>query len=86
MRAGDRAKEFKERCLQFKIRGVTLYSFRYAWPERAKTAGYPERFALQALGHNNKAVHRARAVHALVKIPSLEDSEKAAGQGVPISV
>ncbi|MGA3283415.1 MAG: hypothetical protein ABSD57_03005 [Verrucomicrobiota bacterium] len=25
--------------------------------ERAKTVGYPERFAQQALGHNSKAVH-----------------------------
>ncbi len=38
---------------------VTLHSYRYAWAERAKTAGYPERFAQEALGHNSKAVHRA---------------------------
>jgi hypothetical protein len=34
---------------------------RYAWAERAKTAGYPERFAMENLGHNSKAVHRAYA-------------------------
>jgi integrase len=42
-----------------KIQGVTLHSYRYAWAERARTAGYPERFAQEALGHNPKAVHRA---------------------------
>src|ERR1039458_6335076 len=46
---------------------------RYAWAERAKTVGYPERFAQEALGHNSKAVHRAYAKRALMKIPSLED-------------
>jgi hypothetical protein len=35
-----------------------------------------ERFARQALGHNSKAVHRAYAKRALMKIPSLEDYEK----------
>ncbi len=35
--------------------------------ERAKTAGSPERFAQEALGHNSKAVHRAYAKRALVR-------------------
>jgi len=78
VRAGDRATEFKQRCRQLHIEGVTLHSYRYAWAERAKTAGYPERFAQEALGHNSKAVHRAYAKRALVKIPSLEDYEKRA--------
>ena len=76
VRAGDRATEFKQRCRQLGIHGVTLHSYRYAWAERAKTVGYPERFAQEALGHNSKAVHRAYAKRALVKIPSLEDYEK----------
>ena len=50
--------------------------YRYAWAERAKTVGYPERFAQEALGHNSKAVHRAYAKRALMKIPSLEDYEQ----------
>jgi integrase len=58
--------------------GVTLHSYRYAWAERAKTAGYQERFAQEALGHNSKAVHRAYAKRALMKIPSLEDYEQRA--------
>jgi hypothetical protein len=40
----------------------------------------PERFAQEALGHNSKAVHRAYAKRALVKIPSLEEYEKRAEQ------
>ena len=76
VRAGDRSTEFKQRCQQLGIQGVTLHSYRYAWAERAKTAGYPERFAQEALGHNSKAVHRAYAKRALVKIPSLEEYEK----------
>jgi hypothetical protein len=49
VRAGDRATEFKQRCVGLGIKGVSLHSYRYAWAERAKTAGYPERFAQEAL-------------------------------------
>ena len=59
VRAGDRATEFKQRCRGLGIEGVSLHSYRYAWAERAKTCGYPERFAQEALGHNSVAVHRA---------------------------
>jgi len=76
VRANDRATEFRSRCRQLGIQGVTLHSYRYAWAERAKTAGYPERFAQEALGHNSKAIHRAYARRAHVKIPSLEDYER----------
>ncbi len=75
VRAGDRATEFKQRCDGLGIKGVTLHSYRYAWAERAKTAGYPERFAQQALGHNSKAVHRAYARKALVELPALSEFE-----------
>ncbi|MGD0207575.1 MAG: tyrosine-type recombinase/integrase [Verrucomicrobiota bacterium] len=78
VRAGDRATEFGQRCRQLGISGVTLHSYRYAWAERAKSCGYPERFAQEALGHNSKAVHRAYAKRALMKIPSLEDYEQRA--------
>ena len=78
VRANDRATEFRSRCRQLGIEGVTLHSYRYAWAERAKTVGYPERFAQEALGHNSKAVHRAYARRALMKIPSLEDYEQQA--------
>jgi hypothetical protein len=43
---------------------------------QSRLAGYPERYAMQALGHNSIAVHRAYARKAQVVIPSLEDYEK----------
>jgi integrase len=54
-----------------RIKGVSLHSYRYTWAERAKQCGYPERFAQEALGHNSKAVHRAYARQAKVRLPSL---------------
>jgi integrase len=78
VRAGDRVTEFRSRCRQLGITGVTLHSYRYAWAERAKTVGYPERFAQEALGHNSKAVHRAYAKKALMRIPSLQEYEERA--------
>jgi integrase len=82
VRAGDRATEFKQRCVGLKIKGVTLHSYRYAWAERAKTAGYPERFAMEHLGQNSKAVHRAYARQAKVELPSLGEYERKRAQGI----
>jgi site-specific recombinase XerD len=76
VRAGDRATEFRQRCVGLEISGVSLHSYRYAWAERALKCGYPERFAQQALGHNSKAVHHAYSKHAEVTVPSLDDWEK----------
>ena len=76
VRAGDRSTEFHQRCVGLKIKGVSLHSYRYAWAERAKKAGYPERFAQEALGHNSKAVHRAYARKAKVELPPLGEYEK----------
>jgi integrase len=76
VRPGDRATEFKQRCAGLGFQGVTLHSYRYAWAERAKTCGYPERFTQAALGHNSKAVHRAYAKKAHVVIPPLENYER----------
>ena len=78
VRAGDRATEFKQRCEGLSINGVSLHSYRYAWAERARQCGYPERFAQEALGHNSKAVHRAYARKAQVLLPSLEEFQKRA--------
>ena len=74
-----RSAEFCRRCRLLNLKGISLHSYRYAWAERAKTAGMPERFAQEALGHNSKAVHRAYAKNALVKIPSLQEYEESAG-------
>ena len=76
-----RSAEFWRRCKGLAIRGISLHSYRYAWAERAKECGYPERFAQEALGHNSKAVHRAYARHARVVLPSLESVEKKAKEG-----
>jgi integrase len=79
-----RAKMFIKRLNTVGVRGVSLHSYRYAWAERAMEAGYPERFAMQALGHTSKAVHRAYAKKAQVVLPPLEDYEKRANKPAPI--
>ena len=76
VRAGDRATEFRQRCVGLGNSGVSLHSYRYAWAERALKCGYPERFAQQALGHNSKAVHHTYSKRAEVTVPSLDDWEK----------
>jgi integrase len=76
VRAGDRATEFKQRCDGLGIKGVSLHSYRYAWAERAKTAGYPERYAQVNLGHNSKAMTRAYSRNAPVEMPSLSEYER----------
>jgi integrase len=76
-----RATRFADRCQKLGIVGVSLHSYRYAWAERARQAGYPERFAQEALGHTSAAVHRAYAKGAKVNIPSLEEYE----QRVPVA-
>lgn len=63
---------FARRLRAVGITGISLHSYRYAWAERAKVAGYPERYAMQALGHSSKAVHRAYAKQAEVVLPPLE--------------
>lgn len=73
-----RASLFQRILRRLGIRGISLHSYRYAWAERAKTAGYPERFAQEALGHSSKAVHRAYAKKAKVTLPSLEEYERRA--------
>lgn len=58
------------------ISGISLHCYRYAWAERAKVAGMPERFAQQTLGHSSKAFARAYSKNARVTVPSLEEYEK----------
>jgi integrase len=75
-RESDRAAEFKHRCTGFGITGKTLHCYRYSWAQRAEVVGYPERYAMTALGDQSKAVHRAYAKNSDVKLPSLECFEK----------
>jgi integrase len=76
--ANDRATRFRRRCHKAGVSGVTLHCYRYAWAERAKTAGMPERFAQAALGHDSKAIHRAYAKKAIIIVPTIEDYERKA--------
>jgi integrase len=78
--ANDRASRFRRRCHKAGVSGVTLHCYRYAWAERAKVVGMPERFAQAALGHNSKAIHRAYAKKAIIVAPSLEEYEGKAAQ------
>jgi hypothetical protein len=71
----DRAAQFRRRCRFLEIEGVSLHSYRYAWAERAKSAGYPERYAQEALGHGSKAWARAYSKGAHVVLPPLEEYE-----------
>ena len=71
----QRCAVFARRLRAVRVTGISLHSYRYAWAERAKEAGYPERFAMQALGHSSKAVHRAYAKRAQVTLPPLENYE-----------
>ena len=73
LRAADRATKFRKRGRTVGIEAVTLHSYRYARAERARAVGYPERFALQALGYNSKAGHHAYAKRAEVTRRPLEE-------------
>jgi integrase len=74
--SAQRADRFHTRCETLGISGVSMHSYRYAWAERAAEAGYPERYAQQALGHASAAIHRAYAKKARVEVPALEEFEK----------
>lgn len=76
MHEKHRAQNFKIRCRSLEIEGVTLHCYRYAWAERAKQPGYPERYAMEALGHNSAAIHRVYAKGASLELPPLEEFEK----------
>ena len=71
----DRAKAFMRRCILVGVSGISLHCYRYGWAERAATAGYPERYAQQALGHRSRAVHNAYARRAKVELPALDEYE-----------
>jgi integrase len=91
--SADRATRFAKRCRRLGITKrceeagiptISLHSYRYAWAERALAAGYPERFAQEALGHASAAVHRAYARSVRVELPPLEEYEREAKKIVPL--
>ena len=73
MTSKERAAEFRRRRLTVGISGISLHSYRYAWAERAKSAGYPERFAQEALGHTSRAITQAYGKRAHVVCPALDE-------------
>jgi len=73
-----RSKRFAYQSLKAGISDITLHCFRYAWAERANSAGMPERFAQAALGHSSTAIHHAYAKKAIIVAPSLEEYENKA--------
>lgn len=73
--AAHRSAEFRRRCRVAGISGVSLHSYRFAWAQRAKSCGYPQRFAQEALGHGSRAVHEAYARGGFVVCPPLDEYE-----------
>jgi integrase len=73
--ANARATEFRRRCRIAGVSGVSLHSYRHSWAQRAKSCGYPQRFAQEALGHTSRAVHEAYAKGAVVICPPLDQYE-----------
>jgi integrase len=74
--ASARSAEFCRRCRTVGVKGISLHCFRYSWAQRAKKAGYPQRWAESALGHSSRAVHSAYAQGAVVFCPPLEEYER----------
>jgi integrase len=79
LRASDRATEFKRACKRASVKGVTHHCYRYAWAERALTAGYEERYAQAALGHGSKAVARVYAKKAPLVLPRWRNTRRKTG-------
>ena len=71
-----RAGHFCKVCQRAGVTGVSLHSYRYAWAERACSAGMPEREAQAHLGHGSRAVHRAYARNAAIVTLPLDHYEK----------
>jgi integrase len=68
----NRSSEFSRRCKMLGIEGRSLHSYRYAWAQRARAAGMPEREAMNHLGHESRAIHAAYAGGAQVAVMPLE--------------
>ena len=72
----NRSSEFSRRCRGLGIVGRSLHSYRYAWAQRARAAGVPEREAMNHLGHESRAIHAAYAGGAQVAVLRLEYYEE----------
>jgi integrase len=67
-----RSTEFWRLCKTLGIKGRCLHSYRYAWAQRARAAGMPEREAMNHLGHKSRAIHAAYSGGAQVAVMPLE--------------
>jgi integrase len=80
--SNTRSSEFCRRCKMLGIEGRSLHSYRYAWAQRARAAGMPEREAMNHLGHESRAIHAAYAGGAQVAVLPLEFYEAKALKNV----
>jgi integrase len=90
--SADRATRFAERVERLGIKerstaagipSICLHSYRYSWAERARAAGYPERYAQETLGHQSSSFARFYSKRAAVELPPLEQYEKRNGPSAP---
>jgi len=88
----DRATRFAERVERLGIKerseaagipSISLHSYRYSWAERARAAGYPERYAQETLGHQSSTFTRFYSKRAAVELPPLEQYEKRNAPNAP---
>lgn len=70
--SSERSAEFRRRCRLLGLHQISLHSYRYGWAERARSVGYPERWAQNALGHSSRAVHAAYARGSTAICPPME--------------
>jgi len=90
--SADRATRFAERVERLGIKersatagipSICLHSYRYSWAERARAAGYPERYAQETLGHQSSTFTRFYSKRASVELPPLEQYEKRPAPNAP---
>jgi integrase len=90
--SADRATRFAERVERLGIRkrseeagipSICLHSYRYSWAERARAAGYPERYAQETLGHQSSTFTRFYSKRATVELPPMEQYEKRNAPSAP---
>jgi len=74
--SGHRTTEFARRCGIAGVKDRQLKGYRYAWAERARASGMPEREAMNHLGHKSRAIHRAYAANARSVTLPLEHYEQ----------
>lgn len=91
--SADRATRFAERVERLGIKersaaagipSICLHSYRYSWAERARAAGYPERYAQETLGHQSSTFARFYSKRAAVELPPLEQYEKRNAPRAPL--